>query len=97
MRNRTGGMTITVSFLLIVAACTQMNVPETISPMPTHSTDTNTPVPPSETPTSTPTLTPVPTHTPTRTPIPTYEILRGNVIPERLSCRFGPKFLLGER
>ena len=39
------------------------------------------------------TLTPVPTASPvppTLTPVPTYAILRGVVIPEKVSCRYGP-------
>lgn len=41
-------------------------------------------------PTSTPTFTPFPTETHTPTPVPTYTTLRGKVLVERLSCRFGP-------
>lgn len=46
------------------------------------------------TPTSTETLTPTPTFTATLTPTPTitptYAILRGDVIPDKLTCRYGP-------
>lgn len=45
-----------------------------------------------ETPTRTSTFTPteIPTLTPTLTPIPTLGPLKGRVIVDRLSCRFGP-------
>jgi hypothetical protein len=36
------------------------------------------------------TSTATPTEEPTITPIPTYAILRGVVIPEKVSCRYGP-------
>jgi len=45
---------------------------------------TFTPPPPSETPIS------IPTDTATASPVPTYAILRGVVIPEKVSCRYGP-------
>lgn len=55
---------------------------------------TKAPLPPSETatarPTETATRTPAPTETPTPTITPTYAVFRGVVIPDRLSCRFGP-------
>lgn len=40
--------------------------------------------------TPTPSITPTPTDTPTPTLAPTYAVLIGKVIPEKLSCRFGP-------
>ncbi|TAK12806.1 MAG: hypothetical protein EPO32_07630 [Anaerolineae bacterium] len=54
------------------------------TPVPT---DTPT-APPTETETPTLTLTVTQTFTPTITP--TYAVLRGSVIPDKLSCRFGP-------
>ncbi len=45
---------------------------------------------PSPSPTATDTPEPSPTPTATPTPIPTYVELRGQVVPEKLSCRFGP-------
>ena len=44
------------------------------------------------TPTASPTLTLTPTFTQTVTPslTPTYALLRGEVIPEHLNCRYGP-------
>jgi hypothetical protein len=66
-----------------------------INPAPSA---TSTPVPP--TPSGTPTPSPAPTETATLTPTvtetftptitPTYAVLRASVIPEKLSCRFGP-------
>jgi len=62
------------------------------SPIPVAS---NTPVPTATfaaTSTLTETLTPVPTASPipTASPVPTYAILRGVVIPDKVSCRYGP-------
>ena len=95
MRTQTHNLIMMVGIFLLISACTLSNAQETELPSPTlQPTHTNTPVPPSETPTETPTLTPTFTPTPSSTPTPTliprYEILRGVVIPERLSCRFGP-------
>jgi hypothetical protein len=42
------------------------------------------------TPTATQTASPIPSSTHTFTPIPSYIELRGQVVPEKLSCRFGP-------
>jgi len=52
----------------------------TLTLTPTHTTA----------PTSTSTFNPTLTETPTPTPVPTYTTLRGKVLVERLSCRFGP-------
>lgn len=69
-----------------VATATQTVETPTITPSLTYtSTPTHTPIP-SSTPTNTPTL----TETPTVTPTPTYAILRGEVIVEHASCRYGP-------
>jgi hypothetical protein len=55
---------------------------KTISPQPTA---THTPAP-----TQTPSITPTGTDTPSPTSTPTYAILRGQVLPERANCRYGP-------
>jgi len=66
-------------------------ITDTATPLPSA---TNTAVPPTETSTPTHTLTPSLTPTATETKIPTltptYAILRGQVIPERANCRYGP-------
>jgi hypothetical protein len=66
-------------------------ITDTATPLPSA---TPTDVPPTETSTPTRTLTPslTPTATETKTPTltPTYAILRGQVIPERANCRYGP-------
>ena len=66
-------------------------ITDTATPLPSA---TNTAIPPTETSTPTHTLTPslTPTATQTETPTltPTYAILRGQVIPERANCRYGP-------
>jgi len=61
---------------------------------------TGTPIPPTPTDTplrtNTPTLSSTPTDKPTSTPTstpsitPTYAVLRGQVLPERANCRYGP-------
>jgi hypothetical protein len=56
-----------------------------IPPSPTF-TRTVTPIKP----TSASSQTPPPSETPTPTVTPTYAILRGQVIPERANCRYGP-------
>lgn len=70
-------------------------LPSDTPPPPTDTlVPSDTPLPPSETPTDTltetPTDTPVPTDTMTPTITPTYAILRGNVVPDRANCRYGP-------
>jgi hypothetical protein len=96
MQNRHGRLVIAACFLIFITACNLPNVTEGVSQVPEQPTATVTPRPPSETPTSTPTFTPTFTFTPTpsATPTPTiqppYANLRANVIPDRLSCRFGP-------
>lgn len=60
------------------------SLPATYTPIPSATTvDTAAP---------TPTLVPSPTATtrPTASPIPTYAILRGVVVPDKVSCRYGP-------
>jgi uncharacterized protein YceK len=56
-------------------------------------TDTPTSIP-SATQTEKPSSTPVPSETvtiePSASPVPTYAILRGVVIPDKVSCRYGP-------
>ncbi len=61
---------------------TQIPPTEIVAPSPT---ETDTP-PGTQTPSSTPTT----TDTPTSTITPTYAILRGQVMPERANCRYGP-------
>ena len=52
---------------------------------------------PTSTATSLPTATPTPTATftpePTASPVPTYAILRGVMLPEKVSCRYGPGWM----
>ncbi len=87
------------------AAAQSLNVPlpapaPTASPTATPTAEptytvtmqpTETPTPsPTRTSTSTPTFTPSPTATLTNTPVPTYQVLRGVVQAENLSCRYGP-------
>lgn len=73
-----------------IAADTPVPPTHTAVPSPT---DTETPTA-TLTPTPTETLTPTPTFTATQTPTPTitptYAILRGDVIPDKLTCRYGP-------
>jgi hypothetical protein len=92
MHKRTGGMIVATGFLIIITACTLPGAVGDMLATPTKPTDTATLLPPSETATSTPNTTPTPTPSATPTPTiqPTYAFLRANVIPERLSCRFGP-------
>lgn len=51
---------------------------------------TPSPTPPPPTSTPTPTQTASPTETPSPTLTPTYAILRGEVIPAHVNCRYGP-------
>ncbi len=76
--------------------------PEALAALPSMTQPTSTatltvtPVPPTATPSPTSTATPLPTDTPTPTATftptitPTYAILRGEIIPERANCRYGP-------
>lgn len=100
MRKRTCGIVFIWIFGFIISACTLSSGEEPATPTLTRPVNNPTPRPPTETTaptltqtpidTETPTLTPTPTDTLPPTPTPTYAILRGKVIPERLSCRFGP-------
>ncbi|MEA3351832.1 MAG: hypothetical protein U9Q82_14545 [Chloroflexota bacterium] len=78
-----------------MTASTQAQAPtETATATQPPPTPTLTPVPP--TATLSPTFTPTPSQTPTSTKTstatltPTYALLRGQVIPERANCRYGP-------
>jgi hypothetical protein len=76
---------------LLLGACEAIAI---ATPTPTPSkTPTLTPSP-SDTATITdtpsPTSTPTPSDTPTPSITPTYAVLRGKVVPDKLSCRFGP-------
>lgn len=87
---------ISLGFLLQVCAAAETEPQPTSTPVsratqiqPTHAAtsapvlaETRTPAPPTETATATLELTP--------SPIPTYAILRGVVIPDKVSCRYGP-------
>ncbi len=66
------------------ATATRTAETPTLTPSVTF-TPTHTPIP-----SSTLTITPTPSETPTATPTPTYTILRGEVIVEHASCRYGP-------
>lgn len=89
----TQGTDTGISKALTTEIATATPVPPTNSPTETSvlPTPTDTPLP-----TDTPTLTDTPTNTPTSTPTstpsitPTYAILRGQVLPERANCRYGP-------
>jgi len=63
-----------------------LSVTETFTPIPTLTASAI----PSETFTPLPTDTPVPTDTPTETPLPTVESLKAQVVPDKLTCRYGP-------
>jgi hypothetical protein len=64
---------------------------QTVADVSTNTPDaTATDVPPTSTSTPTETNTPIPSDTPTPTIVPTYAVLRGKVLPDKLSCRFGP-------
>ena len=100
MNRRAQGLYITWILILSMTACRAPTASEPVTPTYTEPADTPTPLPPTEpslptststpTETATPTITPTPTDTETPTLTPTYAILRGKVIPEHLSCRFGP-------
>lgn len=87
-------------FACFLAACTSVSVPDPTAPPAASPTapplPSATPPPPTETPTPLPTATEPPTATPTITETPTpavtptWAVLRAAVIPEKLSCRFGP-------
>ncbi len=92
-----------LAFVFLLTACapaapavTPTALPPTPVPPTAIPTATDTPVPPTETPTPLPSDTPTPSATPTITETPTPEVsptwavLRATVIPEKLSCRFGP-------
>lgn len=92
---------LALSLLIAAVACTlpggapaseSPGAPSAIVVNPTEAA-TDTP-PPSETPTPPPTetatRTPTATETFTPTITPTYAILRASVVPDKLSCRFGP-------
>ena len=74
-------------FVLVLAACGS-TAPAPTATAPAVSSTPTTPPSVTDTPSSTPT--PIPTGTPTPTITHTYAILRGVVVPEKLSCRFGP-------
>lgn len=67
-----------------------VTLPPTGTPLPPTSTPTPTFTP---TRTPTPTASPTPTQTPTPTITATYAILRGQVIPDRANCRYGPGWM----
>ena len=86
---RSSAFLVTALMAGLFASC-QANAPADTPTLPPV-TETAT-VTPTETPTSSATATPAPTQTstPTPSPTPTYAVLRGKVIPDKLSCRFGP-------
>lgn len=63
-----------------------LSVTETLTPIPTLTASAI----PSETFTPLPTDTPIPTDTPTETPLPTVDSLKAQVVPGKLTCRYGP-------
>ena len=86
---------IMIFFIAFLAACesgseAELSEEQQASP-PTLAFPSDTPRP-SQTSSPTPnqTIAPSPTFTETATAVPTYTVLRGQVIPEKLSCRFGP-------
>jgi hypothetical protein len=95
-------LTFITSLILATLACNlagQAPASPSLQPASTSTniafTETFTPIPaPTETltPTSTPTdtFTPPPTETATQTPVPTVEVLKAQVIADKLSCRYGP-------
>lgn len=92
--------TLHIIFTLLLTACNLPGTVEPAAPTPPPPTETFTPIPatatetatltntPTENPTAT--ITPSPTNTETPTLTPTYAILRAEVLPERLTCRYGP-------
>ncbi len=90
---------ILLTALSVLLACAPLAtpVPATVSPTPSPlPAVTVSPLPPTHTATPSPTDTPLPTSTPTPlptstpTPIPTYAVLRGEVLADKLACRYGP-------
>ncbi len=82
---------ILLAALTVILACAPLATPVPASVAPTLTQPpavTVTPPPPTETATPLPTDTPAPTLTPTI--LPTYTILRGEVIADKLACRYGP-------
>lgn len=65
---------------------TGFSVTETFTPISTLTASAV----PSETFTPLPTDTPIPTDTPTETPLPTVDSLKAQVVPGKLTCRYGP-------
>ncbi len=106
MRSRIHGTLILWIIIFTISACTLSSGEDGVKPTITRPGENPTPRPleatapptltlapidtPTPTITQTPSLTPTPTDTETPAPTPTYAILRGKVIPERLSCRYGP-------
>ncbi|MFZ5857151.1 MAG: hypothetical protein ACOYZ6_09980 [Chloroflexota bacterium] len=83
--------------LCIVLSSCASPATATVTPTIVSSTDTATPLPPSDTPTPTdtatpvpPTATPLPTETVTPSPVPIVESLKAVVNTNLLSCRYGP-------
>lgn len=91
---------INILFMIFTTGCNLPGASEPPTPTVTLFPDTPTPVPstatetltPTNTPTATATATttPTPTNTATPTLTPTYAIWRAEVLPEKLTCRYGP-------
>lgn len=91
---------VSILCMILATGCNLPGVGEPPTPTVTLFPDTPTPVPPTPTPTptatetptntATATITPTPTETTTPTLTPTYAIWRAEVLPERLTCRYGP-------
>lgn len=89
-QSKSSATVLTVLALVGLFVACQAEAPAAV-PGPSPASDTAViPPSPSETPTTTSIETPTASLNPTPSITPTFAVLRGKVIPEKLSCRFGP-------